>query len=170
MRSHCSLYIFVSAMPEPTFLKLVCIKAPDPRAKANFINLNHQSVCLCWYPPIVTRQRICKTLPRQRILVLKYKNSSTRLSVCSPCRLEESRRLVLPRSSFFIFLLVSPFLFHLILHSPFLFIYLHSLLCIVLYTLSSFVFSLWYLSHISDSFELSLLFSAVLTSLKPLLP
>jgi hypothetical protein len=51
-------------MPEPVFMKLgIYIMASGPFSTAYFINLSHQSVCLCVYPRIVARQRLGKHVP-----------------------------------------------------------------------------------------------------------
>jgi hypothetical protein len=64
-------------------------------------------------PLIVARQRLgsvkipvsllgngsVETLPRQRIHTQKYKNCWTLSFQCGPCRIKDSRRLVLPRTS-----------------------------------------------------------------------
>jgi hypothetical protein len=73
MRSPCCLCVCESRtinlrMPQPIFIKLgMYIMAPEPISTVCFINPSHQSVCLYVYPPFVAKQRLDKTLPRQRI-------------------------------------------------------------------------------------------------------
>jgi hypothetical protein len=48
----------------------------EPKSTAYFMHLIYQSVCLYVYPPVVARQRLSKTLPRQRIHMRQKKNQS----------------------------------------------------------------------------------------------
>jgi hypothetical protein len=59
------------SMAEPIFMKIyVYIMTSEPISTAYFINPSHQSACLYVYPPIVTKQRLCKNpsiVARQRL-------------------------------------------------------------------------------------------------------
>jgi hypothetical protein len=97
----CILSINFSAA-EAVIMKLgMYIMPPEPLSTAYFINPSHQSVCLCVYPPIVARQGLCKTLKRQRIHTQQKKNCWTRHFLCGPCRIKESRGLVIHSISSF---------------------------------------------------------------------
>jgi hypothetical protein len=89
------------------------IMAPESISLAYFRNPSHQSACLYVYLPIVARHRLGKNppivamkrlgekLPRQRIYsyMQQYKNCWKHNLLCGPCRIKESRRLVLPTTS-----------------------------------------------------------------------
>jgi hypothetical protein len=98
-------------MTEPIYLKLgICNMAAEPIVMAHFIYLSHQPVCLYVYPPDA-RQRLGKNFlnaPRHRLgenvtaatNTHATKNCWEHQFLCSPCSMKESRRLVLPRTSY----------------------------------------------------------------------
>jgi hypothetical protein len=119
MRSPCSLCVCVFVypsinfwMPEPIFMKLgMYIMAPGPNSTVYSIIFSHQSVCLYVYslsllgnglvkiPLSFLGNSSLKILLRQRIHTQQYKHFWTRSFLCGPCRIKESRWLVLPRTS-----------------------------------------------------------------------
>jgi hypothetical protein len=83
------------------FIKLgMYIIAPDPTSTAYFINSSPQSVCLHVYPLLVA-QRLGKKSYRCK----EYTRNNSRIIwtrfLCGPCHINESRRLVLLRTSVF---------------------------------------------------------------------
>jgi hypothetical protein len=86
-------------MPEPIFMKLgMHIMAPETISMAYLI----PPISLCVYmciPLSLLGNGSVETLPLQRIHTQRQQNRSTRRVLCGPCRIKESRRLVLSRPS-----------------------------------------------------------------------
>jgi hypothetical protein len=114
----CDLYALCVSHPtnywmvEAIFIKLgMCIVAPERISKTYFINPSHQSVCLCM-THIVAKQRLsenpCIVAQRLGENVTAAVNTNATIEdllgasfLYGPCRIKESRRLVLPRGSCF---------------------------------------------------------------------
>jgi hypothetical protein len=56
-------------------------------------------VCVVYHPLSLLGNGSVETILRQRINTQQQKNCWTRCFQCGPCRMKESRRLVLPRTS-----------------------------------------------------------------------
>jgi hypothetical protein len=100
MRSLSSLCVCVSHiinlwMPELIFMKLgMYIMTPEPISKAYLMNPISLCVCMC-IPLSLLGNGSVETLPLQRIHTQQKKNYGMNPSLYGPCRIKESRRLVL---------------------------------------------------------------------------
>jgi hypothetical protein len=79
----CDLHAVCASPPiNLSVINLIFIKtdmyimALEPISTAYLMHPIYQSVCLYVYPPIVARQRLSKTLPRQRIRIRQKGNQS----------------------------------------------------------------------------------------------
>jgi hypothetical protein len=90
---------------EPIFMKLgMYIRAPKPISTAYFINHFNQSVCLYVYHPVVARQLLCKKRYRSNEYTCTNKIIDGRVVFYAVHVVsEESRLLVLPRTSCIIY-------------------------------------------------------------------
>jgi hypothetical protein len=88
-------------MPEPITMKFgMYIMPPEPISKAYFTYPSHQSMCLYKYPPIVARQRLGKNFHGENKYTRRNRRIVGGVVLCAVFTVvEESRRLVLPRTS-----------------------------------------------------------------------
>jgi hypothetical protein len=117
MQSPCCLCVRVSHlmnfwMPELIFMRPgIYIMAPEPISMAYFFSPSDRSVCLYLYPLLVARCRLGKNpsiVAKQRLGKNITAATNTQATIeellgasflCGPCRIKESKRSVLPRSS-----------------------------------------------------------------------